>query len=224
MALSRVPPNPNRVRVFPANLMTSRVNSPDYETGYCKDNCVEVIDSDFMFCPICKGVPRSPIFLPECGHMFCDWCLNIDFYGLDKNQIRTSSSIGKACPLCSTYYTLAELKELMQCELWTIYVFKSIKVKCSNGCDIKPNCPLEMDEHESFRCDLRLLRCPNLGCQVEQPAYMLEAFHFKNCEFYHLYCTKCHLPVRECCMTQHVCFDHINCTLQSTKLLFDILM
>ena len=60
--------------ILPADLPNTKLNDFNYEQGFDESLLVNSEFADCFSCPICHGIPRNPIELTFCGHLFCECC------------------------------------------------------------------------------------------------------------------------------------------------------
>ena len=59
-------------RILPADLANSKLNDYNYEQGFDEQLLINSEFADCFSCPICHGIPRSPVIISLCGHFFCE--------------------------------------------------------------------------------------------------------------------------------------------------------
>lgn len=203
-------------RLLPPNLPNTQVNTSFLETGFDEEYTVLPSNTSYFFCPVCLGLPRDPVALPECGHMMCDYCLFDYVEKTGKPFLLTFSDRKATCPLCKRVFRASDVKTFDQFDAWPKAVYKSIEVHCPYSCGFSGD-PFSVDYHQAYKCPLRLVSCPSAGCFVEQPEYMLAAWHYPRCTEYRVYCGKCRLPIRECTKQNHHCGTHLLATVSALQ-------
>ncbi|KAF0155396.1 MAG: hypothetical protein FD188_3147 [Ignavibacteria bacterium] len=201
--------------IFPKKIATTEINSPDFEAGFDEKNVVGGFPNNYFMCSICEGLPRHPVFLDKCGHLFCEMCMKQHFKINSKLNAPFLTIRAATCPTCKTEFTLGDVLVFDCFQTWAKAIYKTIQVSCPFDCEYKGN-PFEVDHHQVFECPLRRIQCPNEGCGEIQPAYMMEADHFPQCPCLRIYCTACKLPVLASERITHDCKSRMNDAIQST--------
>ncbi|AYV77934.1 MAG: tnf receptor-associated factor 4b [Edafosvirus sp.] len=128
----------------------------------------ELIDENFVFCPVCMNVLDRPVCLDGCRHMFCETCFK---NWLEKNDEDDDAwgDTDKKCPVCKIKfkkYCRSESHEL---------ILKNIKFKCPyEGCSY-----CEKEELLSIhleKCEFGISTCKI--CKIE---YMTITPHYIDC-------------------------------------------
>ena len=196
------------ISIPPQRLATSypinNIEKIDYETGFDIDHIRIEQGGSLLLCSVCLGFPRFPV-TTSCGHLFCEYCIKHYFATYKNSEFRDSQAGNYApCPVCKHLFYLAGSISFKHFQPLLKQIFTSVTVKCPEGCD-KNGSFIVVDRHQLFECNLRSVVCPNIGCDVVQPLYMLEGYHLDQCHFYGEYCTTCILPVLRSEAQNHNC-------------------
>ena len=153
-----------------------------------KDPLDNSISSSSWKCPICDGVPRTPVTLRDCGHLGCRKCF---LEHLVSGHAGDTSPIGsKPCPRCQTLYWKDRLITHDHWPLFARQVWEMLAVKCAD-CDFVDN-PITVTDHERRKCAKRRVVCP--GCafvgRVEDTIK-----HASGCKSLMMYCVGCGYPI-----------------------------
>eukprot|EP01084_Bolivina_argentea_P313913 543674_1 len=164
-----------------------RNEQTDNETQFeCKSDAFEYVDtvSEHLICSICFN-PLWPPKLLICGHTFCKECIESN---INKN--------GRKCPLCNQTFKLGTIRDAS-------YALKAIlnelKVKCPNWkcCQIiqtrdkienhfktcwANNCN-NCENHQIGKCLLEIIKCSNIGCNVNISRQQMNEYHINQCKF-----------------------------------------
>ncbi len=185
-------------------LRNIHLKDDDYETGF-DQGLIDNWDIAVAFqCSICLSIPRHPIYLDQCGHWFCEICIE-KHYQINKAMNYDGEYVAK-CPLCQNdnCYKLFNTTCFEAFSIPLQRLYRAIRVKCPYGCE-KTGHPLEMDQHQTFECKKRMVACPNPQCTVEDIFERLETDHFPICPHRNIYCCLCQLPVTESERASHSC-------------------
>ena len=103
-------------------------------------------------CQVCLCLPRNPVSLTRCGHVFCEHCI----LHVHKTQnAERMNKIWATCPICRVDFSR---DQLLKVDNWPILVrsmWKLIRVKCAApGCDFVSG-PATVIAHEDKACDYR---------------------------------------------------------------------
>jgi hypothetical protein len=127
------------------------LNSPDSDTNANTNTCITAHK-----CTICLGVPRIPVLLSNCGHIFCDFCI--------KNLADTNGDCFFNCPTCRTEGDIDE--DLLNYDAWPCLmqeVWAIMKMKCM-FCGNFQGSASEVDRHERWSCEKRTISCERACC------------------------------------------------------------
>ena len=159
---------------LPLDLPNVEMNGLGYENGFDEALAVQPVTNGSFICTICLGIPRRPLILPSCGHLFCQACIEADV------RSRKSEVINNKCPNCKASFSQSALKEFEAEDQWTQRVFKSLQINCPDKCGFKGN-SFEMDNHQSFECLKRKVKCPGVDCALNMTYESLKDEHIKKC-------------------------------------------
>ena len=172
-----------------------------------------MINGSFI-CTICFGIPKRPIILRGCGHLFCQACIERNSQS-NNGEIFGKVFTSNKCPNCNGWFCQADAKEFEAQDPWTQRVFKSLQLKCLYECGFKGN-SFEMDPHQSFDCLKRKVMCSGGDSGMTMDYDKLRDDHIKKCPKVVIYCERCMLPVRREKMTSHDCLDRMAQALKGT--------
>lgn len=179
----------------------------DYEEGFDESLVINKDVGECFLCPICYGIPRNPVVLKKCGHGFCEVCI-----ATQVNQSTSLShkekSLNTKCPVCSSLFTKFDPIGYEDFNIPSKKAFNLIRIKCPNGCEHIAS-PHEMDDHQTYECPKRTVKCPYRQCKEKMLFEKLVADHIMNCEKLMIYCDFCLLPVRKSDETNHNCKDRL---------------
>ena len=192
---------------LPHDLPNVDINGIGYENGFDERLAVSPTPTGSYICTICVGIPRRPIILPRCGHLFCQSCIELDVKSR-KPEILRGEVISNKCPNCKAWFDSSAVKEFDDLDQWTQRLFKSIQFKCPFDCGFKGN-TMDLDRHQSFECGKRKVQCPGVDCGLTIEYEKLKDDHIKTCPKVMIYCDRCMLPVRRDCLTSHDCVDRM---------------
>ena len=195
-------------RQFPPKVPNIHAGSLEFERGY-PVQCVEDLTEDsLLLCGICHMLPRNPIELECCGHLFCFPCLNqlVSIKNAFKNTFRHYQKAN--CPICRTEFSSLEYTRIAHLPSTLGRMYHSLEVNCPLQCGFKSD-PIKMDEHQLYECNQRLIKCPNHKCDVVIIAQKLENVHFPKCSLYLVHCPQCKLPVSQSTLHSHNCMNRL---------------
>ena len=167
----------------------------NFEIGFSSNLVISNPASKQFECTICKGLPRFPVELSTCGHIFCYECMSHLPWSNENN-----SSL--PCPNCelSFHQTDAYGIELSSRALQNIY--SSLDVRCPYQCGYVSS-PKAMIDHETWKCTNRPVKCTSKGCDVILPDNQMES-HFDECPERYIFCQNCRIPIKHS-VTPHHC-------------------
>ncbi len=191
------------------------INDLDYQSGFDESLCISGPLTNAFLCSLCKGIPRHPVNLENCGHLFCESCIQKHFQ-ITARHGNLELNFGRSAPCanCREPYKLHSLILFNKFSPWAKQVYQSLSLKCPLTCPFIGN-PLEMDEHQSFTCPLRNIKCPNINCSEIMTAELLEKEHLRECTHLRIYCYGCKLPVLKSELYTHDCFATLRQALES---------
>lgn len=202
-------------RIFPRRVPAAGMNRADFEGGFDDGLLKFPLPSGQLTCCICENYPRAPAII-ECGHMACEYCL-AKYFSKKARQPRRNEPFTAPCPVCTVHFSLNDINDKEIFSSFDAILFNSIELKCPQLCGRMGNAD-EMDDHDVYQCPLRIIRCPNIGCNVELPARQLEDEHFQTCTHYHTYCSACLLPVTQDEHDNHNCIRALQAQITSMKM------
>ena len=192
--------------ILPTDLPNSKLNDYDYEQGFDEHLLVNSEFADCFSCPICHGIPRSPVIIKHCGHLFCECCL-------EKHASSETPQFPEApgwfkCALCQHQFIPSSLIPFERFVTALKKAYHLVRLRCPSGCPFIGD-PQEMDRHQSFQCDLREVRCPSIGCEVTMSFHQLRDEHVAICPKLMIYCDSCLLPVTREQLKDHNCKERM---------------
>jgi len=192
--------------ILPADLPNTKLNDYNYEQGFDESLLVNSEFADCFSCPICHGIPRNPIELTFCGHLFCECCLEkqIEAYKLEEDE----ECAVLQCAVCKVHIQEAHVIPFERFYTAMKKVYHLVCLRCPYECPFIGD-PQEMDRHQSFQCDLREVRCPSIGCEVTMPFHQLRDEHVAVCQKLMIYCDSCLLPVKREQLKEHNCKERM---------------
>ena len=123
-------------------------------------------------CSICLNLIWKPIELNECGHTFCEYCID---QSLEKS--------GNFCPLCKTKPITKRISKTL------LRFLNQVKIKCPNkGCNITPDYSDYLSHLE--KCNYRLYHCANKECRYNDILSRMK-IHVDKCKYRLVYCVYC---------------------------------
>ncbi len=192
-------------RILPADLPNCKLNDYNYEQGFDEQLLVSSEYADCFSCPICHGIPRSPVILKLCGHLFCECCLKKQ---MEAHIYEDDDESMLQCAVCKGRFQESHVLPFEQFYTAVKKAYHLVRLRCPNGCPFIED-PQEMDRHQSFQCDLRVVRCPSLGCEVTMPFHQLRDEHVAVCPKLMIYCESCLLPVTREHLKDHNCKERM---------------
>ena len=129
-------------------------------------------------CPICLNLIWKPVELDECGHLFCEYCIN-----------QSIINSGNFCPVCRKS---PKSKRIAKSILFTF--LNQVKIKCPNvGCNITPEYSDYLSHLE--KCSYRLYHCGNNECQYKDNLINMK-LHVGKCKYRLVYCIYCQKNIK----------------------------
>ena len=160
-----------------------------------------VFSSTVWKCPICLGLPRQPVTISTCGHMYCDECVH--------QLIATNASadlLTHKCSVCRTQFKRGDLLHYGQWPLLLRQTWALSRVRCE-GCDFESS-PDDMVNHERTRCANRMVMCP--GCWSTLPVEAM-CEHAIHCDRVVVNCIHCGYAIRHTRHHLHDCEAVLAC-------------
>ena len=188
------------------DLPNSQVNQFPYEQGFEEKFLVNQEFAECYTCPICQEIPRHPVLLRQCRHFFCEACIE------QQNKIAIKDgNVHMGHLICAVCKTKNYTSQTMPFEDFYTVVKKGyhlVKIRCPLGCNFIGD-PLEMDDHESFECELREVVCPSPGCGVKMSYKRMQDEHIQVCPNLLVHCRTCLLPVKRARLESHNCIKRM---------------
>jgi Zinc finger, C3HC4 type (RING finger) len=154
-------------------------------------------------CPICFGLPRIPITLRTCGHLYCETCVR-------KLLVMASSSDAgyrfgvKSCSVCRKPFTGQDILEWDKWACFSQAFWNCLRVKCAAaGCDYVDS-PMKLRVHEQNTCPMRTVSCPGASCTFQGSVKNVTA-HAETCKHVVMFCKNCKFLVRYVDRANHSC-------------------
>ena len=192
---------------LPHDYPNADINLAGYDSGFEESQAVVAGTNGSFICTICLGIPRRPVILPRCGHLFCQACIEKASQS-KKVEIFGKEYSSNTCPNCKSSFSQTDTKEFEAQDPWAQRVFKSLQLICLYQCGFKGN-SFEMDPHQSFQCLKRRVKCPGEDCGLMMDFDKLRDEHIKTCPKVLIYCNQCMLPVRREKLDSHDCLDRM---------------
>ena len=133
-------------RILPADLPNSKLNDYTYEQGFDEHLLVNSEFADCFSCPICHGIPRSPVIIKFCGHLFCEGCTQKQFEAA-KNEDEEEDSDVIQCAVCKGHFQPFHLLAFEYFYTAVKKAYHLVRLRCPNGCPFIGD-PQEMDGHQ----------------------------------------------------------------------------
>ena len=177
---------------------------PKFEIGFAPENVTTDISNSPFRCGVYFGLPRYPIELKQCGHIFCKLCI--------LRAAAPYSVGGPQCPYCKRPCNCSrDVIDFANGSMALQHMYLSFEVRCYYGCG-HISTPTAMLEHETWQCPQRRVGCLNDGCSTILPDVQMEA-HLDTCPKRFVYCNSCLLPKRFD-TAQHNCVNTCSETLR----------
>ena len=157
-----------------------------FDKGYDPDNAIN--PNRKFVCTICLNIPRHPIELKQCGHVFCRACIaqvQLSYNG----EWRPSH---KLCPLCRTVFTEQHIISFENGSKTLQKIFNELVLSCSFNCGRHMSIAV-LNDHEMWICPQRPVQCPNNGCGAVLPDQQM-GLNLDTCPNRYVYCSQCYLP------------------------------
>ena len=201
-------------RIFPSVMPTALAGDFEFEIGYTLDTVEGFSDYSHLLCGLCQRLPRNPLELSECGHLFCFCCSR------KVGNCASTNSCQVQCLKCGKHSWTCDILLTKHHPSTIARIFHSLRIKCKHGCGYKAG-PIDLDEHEVLKCPQRPTHCPNFGCPLILPAQQLITDHFHSCQYYKVYCEDCRLPIAESDLLTHDCLERLKDALRNFYLYFN---
>ena len=175
-------------RMKPNGFPIQRSVDQECDTGWDTNYIVEFHDKCPFICSICKGFPRYPIELKQCGHIFCYFCI-----AKVKRTNENGFPLPKKCPNCRVYFSKYDIVTFAMTSAALNGIYSSYDIRCPYECG-HISSPKAMIEHETMECKHRPVLCTSHGCHKVLPDDEMQQ-HLVECTKRFVYCTKCRLPM-----------------------------
>ena len=164
--------SPNKIIPPKEGILIQNLHNPD-----------ELLLEDLK-CPICLNLIWNVVELNECGHTFCEFCI-------DKSIKKT----GNFCPICKTSPITKRSSKVL------IKFLNKIKIKCANKqCSETPEYSDYLSHLE--KCPFRLYHCTNEGCNYSDILSNIKK-HVNNCQYRIIKCVYCSQNIKQYMLEQH---------------------
>ena len=208
---------------IPSDLPNVKLGAYTYEQGFEEKLLINSEYADCFQCAICQCIPRQPVSIKQCGHCFCECCIEKQLDSQSKQSTGYSGHHVKLnCQICKVSYTGKDLTPFEQLPVPLRKAYRLMKLKCPYGCPFTGD-PQKMDEHQGYDCELREVKCPSIGCEVILPFHLLRDQHIAPCDMLMIYCTKCFLPVKREMILEHNCMERLARALLGILIFFCLL-
>jgi len=201
---------------LPKELPNVEIGNPEFESGF-DEECVDGgLKSNYLICTICEGLPRKPVSLKLCGHLFCEGCM--------RSYIESHRRVFIIpCPVCKKQFKIHKhLQPFGSFQQWAQGIYKSIQVKCAYCAEYKGNVQ-DVDEHQRYLCKMRRIKCPNDGCTFIDAENQM-GDHVAKCPNLARHCPGCFLPVMECEEKDHICHTKLISTVKGIFKILELFM
>ena len=195
-------------RQLPQRLPNILAGDLEFEAGYSLDSLISKVDPVELKCSICQGIPKEPIELNACGHLYCKACI-YHHTAINGKMTPVNGMFVKEdrCPLCrKAFYPQTGIRQFKDFQPTLSRLYKSLEIRCGNECGFISD-PFSMDEHLMYDCCERVVRCPNYKCPIILKFQELEAHHFPQCPRFRYHCPKCLLLIELKEPDTHDCFE-----------------
>ena len=179
----------------------------EYEQGFTENLLITKELGECFLCQVCFGIPRRPIVLKKCGHGFCEVCMTKHVIQSANHSNIDRFSTAK-CPVCSTAFMKFEPVPYEKFSIPSKKAFNLIQLKCPYGCPFVGS-PHDMDDHQSYECERRTVRCPNRDCNEKMNFKKLFEEHVMSCDKLRIYCDSCFLPMAKADVENHDCKERL---------------
>mmetsp|Transcript_9182 Transcript_9182/g.16313 ORF Transcript_9182/g.16313 Transcript_9182/m.16313 type:complete len:213 (-) Transcript_9182:572-1210(-) len=127
-------------------------------TGYDAD--FKEAPRDELYCPICTSIARNAMVTDECGHLFCEFCIDV--------ALRNKPE----CPVCRLELDRTGVRKDVRTrrEIGNLPVFCGFRKK---GCTWSGTLAV-LESHEDDDCGFAVVKCPNSHCDLYMQRCMLD--------------------------------------------------
>ena len=151
---------------FPPRIPHKDINTHNFETGFDEDHVEGGLPYNNFICSCCQCLPRLPVMLETCGHLFCEFCADANYKNKRGFDVQYGVPNDEApCPNCRVPYRKQEITTWRSFHKWTKTLFSQIVIICPEGCGFKGS-PTKVDEHQIYCCPKRPIRCPLGGATL----------------------------------------------------------
>ena len=192
----------NHLVTLPVGIPNSQVNKFPYEQGFDEKLLLNSEQADCYQCAICQGIPRHPVLLHPCMHFFCEACIERQAETGPPENFHKFPFV--VCAVCKKNSFIEQIIPLERSCPLIKKGYHLVKLNCPLGCGFIGD-PLEMDEHETFDCELREVVCPSPGCGVKMTYKQMNDEHIQSCPKVLIHCNTCLLPVKRARLSSHNC-------------------
>ena len=200
---------------FPPRIPHKDINTNDFEAGFDEKYIVGPLPCNSLICSCCFGIPRHPITLNTCGHMFCESCILINLEKSPGARTHNNGRRSVPCPICRKRYSQENILLFKYFQFWAQNIYNQIVVKCPHDCGFSGT-PESVDDHQVYECAQRPICCPFPGCTFVGEAHAVAKEHFQACKERRYYCAKCQLPCQATPENPHDCVFELQEALRST--------
>ena len=205
---------PDPIIKFPRFIPHKDINKMEFESGYEEENVVGGINSNILMCTICRGMPRKPAAIKHCGHLYCESCIG-HYFSRNRRPHSMFPGISIApCPYCQKTFQAKDVQPYEKLSALARLMLNEKIVICPNDCGYRGTFH-DVDVHQVYKCSLRLIRCPNQGCNVKDTAQRIEEEHYAQCPHLRTHCMQCKLPVLVAEQHTHNCIEAMHKAMQS---------
>jgi hypothetical protein len=178
------------------------------DTGVCDATSGERINfsASVWKCPICLGVPRQPISINACGHVYCDRCVHTLMATNPSADFTTHK-----CAMCRAQFRAGDLFRFGQWPLLLKQTWALLRVRCEKCGDCESS-PQDMVHHERVQCVKRVVTCP--GCWYSASVENV-CEHAVKCDGVVVNCIRCGYPIRHVRHSLHDCEAVLACERRS---------
>ena len=176
---------PNKIKIYEKKAQSPNPIIPPKEGIPIQNlnNPDEILLTDLK-CPICLNLIWNIVELNECGHTFCEFCID-----------KSMKLSGNFCPICKTSpITKRSSKTLVR-------FLNKIQIKCPNNqCSETPEY-LDYLSHLE-KCPFKLYHCTNEECNYTDILSNIKN-HVNNCQYRIIKCIYCSQNIKQYMLEQH---------------------